>query len=1018
MNEQVEKRLGVHLSENAAEVFLLRSGGLWATSDELVVLLGPSSQPTSDWFVKGLLTAAVEEAQGCAVVSIIRDAAAPPLSQVDDLPYECHVRSPQDFMRRVSPLPAEFSIKLQEVSGIQRPDGFRQLFQQRQAIVARSPRSRVSPVVVDLDKFLQTWLGEHLRPNPILLIGERGAGKTWQLLHFAQHAHALHLKDPWRYGPAFFVRLRELASLAVQASAARTPLVEYVLRKYFEREKLPIHGSFLSALFSIGHAVVCLDGLDEIEILPTNEQVHADFLMLLSLVSRRTKFVVTSRTGHFGSLRSLVALGDDNRHSVGALLEVLEILPFDRSIQTRYVSKAVRGAPTQQKLSELLGLIETGGDDSSLREALSMCAAHPALLAHITERVEEGVSDALTILADAIVSVLIEHNVHYGRTSEEYHPVGGGWVDLSVEKRVQLLGEIAWYMAERRLGHVRLARLPERLYYRHGLVHEAIRRDLRSQMAMVPVHEREEASGTQASQMTLRAEQTGPGDTAAEPAEDAVQFGIRGSAATADGINDLSAAGAYFLALHVVERIMGEIPFGPLPPASRLAAVGRVPIDRIAAGIVRNMLCSRTGPQSLRELGRDAWKQVRKVAAGGGFRIYEPAYRYLAENLCRIGCITEREANLLTPWTSATTSVVRPPKCAADYHLVVICPRSKGPSSEEEKKAFLLGVHEVTNALYLNFIQSSRGSTLADPTVDGQQWAVTRMTSAGSRETGNASGPPISPNHVLSNEYHLFYWLPQESSRNGAYFTPAPGQYSHPVTWISWFGAAAFCDWLSLGDSEDRHYVIDLFGALGRDPRTAKGAGRWGGYGYRLPTLSEWTWSARAGYEDVCRPWEAYPYYLPRDQRPLLQQSGSGHGGDEGSAKWAEAFRVEQEALRDVLLKSGKESRPVMYDEFNDLGLSGMIGNVREWCHDHPDMKRSAGGGVQDYRLILGATAYLGERTFDFEYSTSLYPRNTNPDVGFRAARSLRPEEIETLRTRQREVEGLPEEPVDGAEPG
>jgi hypothetical protein len=106
--------------------------------------------------------------------------------------------------------------------------------------------------------------------------------------------------------------------------------------------------------------------------------------------------------------------------------------------------------------------------------------------------------------------------------------------------------------------------------------------------------------------------------------------------------------------------------------------------------------------------------------------------------------------------------------------------------------------------------------------------------------------------------------------------------------------------------------------------------------------------------------------------------------------------------MKAVFLGAGKQAREVLYDEPNDYGVSGLVGNVREWCHDTANAE-----GAKAERFILGATGFLGENTFNFEYKTSLYLRNTNPDVGFRIARSLAPSDINVLRRREAEIAAL-----------
>lgn len=1036
LNEEVGRRFRVDVRDEFLSFFLVTANGVWAEVSELIVLVADSApseeqkQFLSDLITRVLELDSVRPCESVAVVGEHLDGLRLPKEEV----CAARVVTPTECLHRLLPLPSHFDSRLMDCAKLERSSEFLRVFQRRLSIVQSVPDAIQSATLgvpskgdrVDLDQYLQQWLGEHNQRAPVLLLGERGAGKSWQLLHFAQTAHEMHVAEPWKYGPAFFVRLRELVRMAADSTAARPVLTEYILRKYLHDEARPASPAFLGALLAAGHAVVCVDGFDEIDVLPNNEKVRAKFSMLLLLLSTRTRFVVTSRAEHFQSLRSLLDLQGGRDTTVASTFEVLELWPFDGQSKMKYISDTMTDSERKRKTKQLLRIFSEPQSEP-LKRALSICGSHPATLAHLVDAAGKGTERPLELISDAIISVFIEFNIARGRTEEGFLTDSGAYVGLSVDDRIELLEELAWYMAERRIDAVDVARLPTRMRLRYGLDNEAIQRDLRSQTVMELVAPEEEMAGAERvgrrtdGETATAGDEGSLGESDVETADDVsseaspispIQFTLRGDPEAGEGVGESSVTGAYFLAGRILRKLLEERPIGEVPAALRLEALGSVEVGAMSGAILREMVQATPGAPKPRELGLHAWRHLRALSQKKQLRVFLPAYRFLARSLAQIGGLTKQQAEALTPWTERTNPVVRPPSGAPDYQMVLV-PR---PTSDDASGPFLLGVHEVTNNHYLEFIQSDPRRDDTDSTIRGREWSVSRMTVAGSAKDEKRGAGSLSRNHVLSNEYHLFFWLPsskkfvREQDRGGTdappsqRFEPPSPILQHPVTYVSWYAAAAYCDWLSLRDSGCRRcYVQELQQGIGSESLQTDEVGR-SQCGYRLPTRNEWTWAAKCGHADIERPWQMYPYYLPQVERRAVALRRN-------DDKASEAYMQTQDIMRQVLLESGKDTRPVLYVEFNEFGLSGLIGNVREWCHDAVEKDHEP---MHDHRLILGATGYLGESTFDFEYETWLFPRNTNPDVGFRVARTLRQEETDALEKREAEIANLPADPPDG----
>ncbi|OGV73225.1 MAG: hypothetical protein A3K19_30240 [Lentisphaerae bacterium RIFOXYB12_FULL_65_16] len=141
----------------------------------------------------------------------------------------------------------------------------------------------------------------------------------------------------------------------------------------------------------------------------------------------------------------------------------------------------------------------------------------------------------------------------------------------------------------------------------------------------------------------------------------------------------------------------------------------------------------------------------------------------------------------------------------------------------------------------------------------------------------------------------------------GERFSAVSGHQTHPMTFVSWFGAAAFCNWRSTVDSRTAVY----------DPANGWAA-TLTNTGYRLPQEAEWykaaAWDSTA---------EVFRTYGTGSDTLAAADANYLNSGDE----------FEAGAIRTC---------PGGYhDKTSPYGLFAASGNVWEWCHSFYDAQSS-----------------------------------------------------------------------------
>ncbi|QHI38652.1 hypothetical protein IMCC3317_40460 [Kordia antarctica] len=332
--------------------------------------------------------------------------------------------------------------------------------------------------------------------KPILLLGDRGMGKSWASRAFCLRIIKDHVKSPWLYPLPIFIDLGYFSKAEQDGTAYETVM-------YFLKEKYSISFLFgddsLDALIKSGLVILVLDGYDDMIKRVDKESVNKQLWEIFSIIKHGSKVIVSSRVNHFNSFSKIYehfAFSYFEKNNLKQRIthpgytdirQDFNIWRLDNMNVKELDSFTKKSIGEKDNLGEkIITEIQYKKDKNPVEQIITNLITIPAFRKNISILLDEGM-DIINVLEQSIIMTVIAFNIESNKAIEQYEEKSSNNFDsasFDEKRKLEILEELAWKMIENETTYISISDITEFLKSNYNVDFEIIINDIKTQTVL------------------------------------------------------------------------------------------------------------------------------------------------------------------------------------------------------------------------------------------------------------------------------------------------------------------------------------------------------------------------------------------------------------------------------------------------------------------------------------------------------------------------------------------------------